>query len=154
MINPLIIELLQLGEQFRGFPAKTDMILIWPGGWLSHLATVLNKISNQIKHYGAIGVAQSARARNRNLIAADQAQFNGVLDVAADIGDGVSQADHASFQGHGRQGPPLSAGQKRPFPVVDGKVLIPIRGQSPGMGLAVVTEDPVQGLQTEIPAPS
>ena len=93
-INPFVIELLQLPETLGHLGAETDGI--------TNLIVILVRIlfgcysesmGNQILHQpvdnSAVGRAEQLLTVGRDLVPADQFQFYGILDIAADVTDGV-----------------------------------------------------------------
>ena len=103
---------------------------------------------------GAVGVAETSSAGLGDVVSPNQAEDDGVLDVPADIGNGVGQADYAALEGGRHQFKPGVLLLGLQAQVEFGKGGKRRRAQAAAVDLAVMAEDAVQGLEAQIPPPA
>ena len=144
-VDPFVVESLQLLQPFGNLLAERDG---------SILDAARNQVGHQTINNAAVGPAEELLAAQGDILPADELQFDGILYIPADIGNGVGKPDHAAFRGHGNQFPARVAGLGCPLGVEIGKGLAALGRKSAVVDLPVVAHDAVQGLQGQVPPPA
>ena len=142
-VDVFMVEVFKGHQSLENIRAEPHMGGLHAGG---------DKIRDQVKDNGAVGIAQQSGTYAGQVAALHQLQADGIFKVPADVGDDVGHADHASLEGHGQ----LIRFFRGPHPFKGG-IEVFERFLSQGLDgplkkLPVVTEYPIQGLQGEVPS--